>query len=64
MKSTLRKIGNSVGVLIPKPFLLELGVKADDPVEIRARKGRITIEPIKRKRRAVSGDRAEEAKVE
>jgi antitoxin MazE len=55
MKSSLRKVGNSVGILIPKPFLAELGLQGGDPVEIRARKGRITIEPVKRKRHAGAG---------
>ncbi|WP_106854598.1 AbrB/MazE/SpoVT family DNA-binding domain-containing protein [Caballeronia novacaledonica] len=27
MKATLRKIGNSQGVLIPKPFLTQLGLE-------------------------------------
>lgn len=52
MKTALRKVGNSVGILIPKPFLAEIGLRADDPVDIRVRKGRITIEPVKRKGRA------------
>jgi antitoxin MazE len=51
VKTALRKIGNSAGILIPKPFLAELGLQAGDPVDIRVRKGRIAIEPIKRKGR-------------
>jgi antitoxin MazE len=52
VKTRLRKIGNSVGILIPKPFLAELGLQAGDPVDIKVRKGRINIEPVKRKARA------------
>lgn len=52
MRTSLRKIGNSVGILIPKPFLVEVGLKAGDPVDIGVKKGRIVIAPIKRKARA------------
>ena len=30
MKTTLRKMGNSIGVIIPKPFLTELGLGFDE----------------------------------
>ena len=52
MKTAIRKMGNSQGVIIPKPLLAELGVNANDPVDIRVKKGRIVIEPIKRQPRA------------
>lgn len=48
MKTAIRKMGNSHGVIIPKPLLAEIGAKADDPVDIKVKKGRIVIEPIKR----------------
>jgi antitoxin MazE len=47
MKTAIRKLGNSHGVIIPKPLLAEIGVGADDPVDIRVKKGRIVIAPIK-----------------
>ena len=47
MKTVIRRMGNSHGVIIPKPLLAEIGVNADDPVDIRVKKGRIVIEPIK-----------------
>lgn len=43
MKAKLVRIGNSRGVRIPKP-LIEISGLAND-VEIRAKKGRIVIEP-------------------
>jgi len=52
MKTAIRKMGNSHGVIIPKLLLAEIGVGPDDPVDMRVRKGRIVIEPIKRKVRA------------
>jgi antitoxin MazE len=56
MKSTIRKMGNSHGVIIPKPLLMEIGAKANDPVDLRIKKGRLVIEPIKRKPRAEWGE--------
>ena len=45
MKSQIRKMGNSQGVLIPKPLLDEIGVRAGDPVDLRIKKGRLVIAP-------------------
>lgn len=52
MKTTVRKLGNSHGVIIPKPLLAEIETAPGDPVDIRVRKGRIIIEPIKHDPRA------------
>lgn len=41
MISSIIKIGNSKGVRIPKPLLIESGLDKD--IEIRAKKGIITI---------------------
>jgi antitoxin MazE len=46
MKSVIRKMGNSQGVLIPKPVLTELGADIDDVVEMNVRKGKLVIEPV------------------
>jgi antitoxin MazE len=51
MKTSIRKMGNSHGVIIPKPLLAELGAKADDVVDMKVKKGRIVIEPVKRQPR-------------
>jgi len=51
MKSVIRKMGNSHGVIIPKPLLAEIGAKADDPVDIKVKKGKVVIAPIKRPRK-------------
>lgn len=48
MKSAIRKMGNSHGVIIPKPILEEVGAKPDDAVEVSARKGTIVITPVHR----------------
>jgi antitoxin MazE len=41
-------MGNSHGVIIPKPILEEIGAKANDPVEVSVNKGKIVIAPAKR----------------
>lgn len=45
MKSTLRKIGNSRGVLIPAALLAACSIK--DEIDIRLDRGRIVIAPVK-----------------
>jgi len=45
-------MGNSSGVIIPKPFLTEIGAKVGDDVEMRVEAGQLVIAPIKRHPRA------------
>lgn len=45
MNTTIRKIGNSEGVIIPKEILDRLGLKAGDNVEIREDNGSIFLVP-------------------
>ena len=52
MRSAIRKMGNSHGVIIPKPLLAEVGAKADDQVDLSIENGKIVIAPIHRKARA------------
>ncbi len=51
MRASVRKMGNSSGVIIPKPILNELGVKAGDQVEMTVEAGAVVLAPIKRKPR-------------
>ncbi len=46
MKTAIRKVGNSHGVIIPKPLLAEIGAKANDRVDMKVEGGRIVIAPI------------------
>jgi antitoxin MazE len=48
MKSAIRKMGNSHGVILPKPVLEELDVKPGDAVDVKVKKGRIVITPVQR----------------
>jgi len=50
MKTAIRKMGNSQGVLIPKPFLLQTGLDIGE-VEIEVENESIVIRKPKRKSR-------------
>ena len=51
MRTALRKLGNSSGVIIPKSMLAEIGIGIGDTVDITLEDGRITITPVKRQPR-------------
>ncbi|MFK4810742.1 AbrB/MazE/SpoVT family DNA-binding domain-containing protein [Devosia sp. ZW T5_3] len=46
METAVKKIGNSAGVVIPKPMLQEIGAEAGDKVDLRVVDGRIIMQPI------------------
>lgn len=46
MQVAIRKMGNSQGVLIPKPFLIQVGF--EDTADMQVKDGVIEIRPIKR----------------
>ena len=50
MQIAIRKMGNSQGVLIPKPFLVQVGF--EDAADMQVKNGVIEIRPIKRHPRA------------
>ena len=52
MKTAIRKMGNSHGVIIPKPLLAEIGAKPNDHVDLKVENGRIVIAPLGRDPRA------------
>lgn len=58
MRVSVRKMGNSSGVIIPKPFLNEIGAAAGDDVEMRVEEGRLVIAPVKPHARAGWADDA------
>ena len=45
-------MGNSHGVIIPKPLLAEIGAKLNDRVDMKIENGKITIAPMDRDPRA------------
>ncbi|MDR9467701.1 AbrB/MazE/SpoVT family DNA-binding domain-containing protein [Marinospirillum sp.] len=59
MRTHLRKIGNSRGVLLPSALLAESGIT--DEIEIRMEEGKLIIEPVQKPREGWFDDyRAEE----
>jgi antitoxin MazE len=52
MRASVRKLGNSSGVIIPKSLLRDLGVTVGDRVEMALEAGRIVLVPIRRRARA------------
>ena len=46
MEVAIRKMGNSQGVLIPKPILAQLGLEG--PADLQVRDGVIEIRPVRR----------------
>ncbi|MGH7038242.1 MAG: AbrB/MazE/SpoVT family DNA-binding domain-containing protein [Acetobacteraceae bacterium] len=52
MRTALRKLGNSSGVIIPKSILAEVGIGIGDVVDITLEDSRIVMAPVKRRPRA------------
>jgi antitoxin MazE len=46
MSSAIRKIGNSAGVILPKPVLETLGAKLGDRIDFVAEGGRVFLSPV------------------
>ena len=58
MKAVIRKIGNSSGVIIPKPILAESGVETGDDLVLSLDDDRIVLAPARRHPRTGWGDAA------
>jgi antitoxin MazE len=50
MSVTLHKWGNSVGLLLPKPLLEQLGRKEGSVADVKVEGNRLVIEPTHRRR--------------
>ncbi len=48
MKSALRKMGNSTGMILPKPVLRELGVESGTMMDVVVENGRVVATPVGR----------------
>ncbi len=51
MRATVRKLGNSAGVVIPRAMLAEIGLVPGDAVDVELEDGRIAVTPAKRRPR-------------
>ena len=49
MQTSLRKMGNSTGMIIPKAILDELGLASGAKVDLRVENGTVIAEPVRRK---------------
>jgi antitoxin MazE len=52
MRAPIRKLGNSSGVIIPKPILAQMGLEAGDDLDLSLEKNRIVLAPVKQNPRA------------
>lgn len=50
MRVPVRQLGNSAGVIIPKPILLELGLTAGDMVDLSLAEGHLVVAPVPSRR--------------
>ena len=50
MQTALRKMGNSVGMIVPKAILRELGATAGTTMDVRVEEGRVVATPLRHPR--------------
>lgn len=48
MRTAIRRMGNSSGVIIPKPILAQIGVETGDDLDLSLDGGRIVLAPARR----------------
>jgi antitoxin MazE len=48
MKTLIRRVGSSLGIIIPKLLLAEIGARAGDKVDIKVESGKIVVALLKR----------------
>ena len=51
MRSALRRMGNSQGVIIPKALLAEIGAQPGDEFDVKIERGNIVLASVKRRPR-------------
>jgi antitoxin MazE len=50
MQTSLRKMGNSVGMIVPKAVLQELGAAAGTAIDVRVEDGGMVVRPVRHPR--------------
>jgi antitoxin MazE len=58
MQTALRKMGNSIGMIVPKAILQELGATAGTPMDMRVEDGRVVATPLRNVREGWAEDAA------
>ena len=56
MQTALRRMGNSVGLIVPAPLLKELGAAAGTAMDVRVEDGRVVATPVRRVREGWAED--------
>ncbi|SEH24435.1 AbrB/MazE/SpoVT family DNA-binding domain-containing protein [Rhizobium sp. NFR12] len=46
MNTTIRKIGNSEGIIIPKEILERMGLRAGDNIDLSEEAGKLVLKPL------------------
>lgn len=46
MKTTIRKIGNSEGIIIPKEILERMGLRAGNNIDLSEEAGKLVLKPL------------------
>ncbi|MFA0001479.1 AbrB/MazE/SpoVT family DNA-binding domain-containing protein [Vibrio sp. 10N.261.46.A3] len=59
MRTQVRKIGNSLGSIIPSAFIRQLSLEEGAEIDVREKDGTIVIEPIKTKEKLFPFSEAE-----
>jgi len=49
LQTKLRKMGNSTGLILPKPIMDQLGLASGASIELRIENGEVVASPVKRK---------------
>jgi antitoxin MazE len=52
MRASVRRLGNSSGVIIPKSLLTDAGISIGDTVDLALEEGRIVLAPLRERPRA------------
>lgn len=60
MRISVRRMGNSAGIILPKPVLAELGVKAGDDLSLTLEGGMVVLKPAELHPRAGWAEAAKE----
>ena len=58
MRTALRKMGNSSGIIIPKAMLREIGAQVGEELDLKVEDGRLVAEPRRQTPRAGWADAA------
>lgn len=58
MQTSLRKMGNSVGMIVPKAVLQEIGLAAGAAMDVRVEEGKVVATPIRKVREGWAEDAA------